>query len=92
MGTKLLKNTKPEHYFKLIDGSELKNVLDLANALPTMSDDVFYSHANGGKNDFSNWVRDIYEDHELADRLSKCNGPSETELTVLRHLLYQKKK
>jgi cobalamin-dependent methionine synthase I len=92
MGTKLFKNTKPEHYFKLIDGSELKNVLDLASALPRMSEDVFYSHANQGKNDFSNWVRDIYEDHELADGLSKSQTPQQTELTVLRHLLYQKKK
>ena len=49
---KIIENTKPEFCFKLIDGSEIKNLLELADNLHNMSDDVFYYHVNQEKNDF----------------------------------------
>jgi len=90
MGGKLFKNTIPEHHFKLLNGIELKNVVDLADSLKHMSDDVFYSHVDEHKNDFSNWVRDIYSAEELANALSKCKNQQESELHILRHLYREK--
>ena len=84
---KILEDTQPEFYFKLIDGSELKNLLELADALEKMSDDVFYYHANEAKNDFSNWIRDVFKQEELANETSKCNNRQNMEIKILRFLI-----
>ena len=62
-------DVKPEHYFWLRDGRAVKNLNELAEALRTMSDDVFRHHVNSEKNDFYNWVRDVFKDSVLAARM-----------------------
>ena len=62
-------NTPPERCFWLNDGSTLKNLEELSNAFPRMSDETFRHHVNGGKNDFSNWVKDVIGDKKLAHDL-----------------------
>jgi hypothetical protein len=84
---KILKNVKPEFYFKLIDGSEIKNLLELADALDRMTDDVFYYHVNEQRNDFSNWVRDVFNEKDLAESIEKLNNKLETEISVLKFLV-----
>ncbi|MBU0536000.1 MAG: hypothetical protein KKE20_03480 [Nanoarchaeota archaeon] len=57
----------PEQFvFYLEDGTILRNLTDLINALDSMADDLFHSHANNHKNDFSNWIRDIIEEPDLS--------------------------
>ena len=82
-----IENTKPEFYFKLIDGSETKNLQELAEAFHYMSDDVFYYHVNDQKNDFSNWVRDVFKQEKLADIVLKSNSRLEAETNILRFLV-----
>ena len=83
----ILKEIKPEYYFLMIDGSTVKNLFELADALQSMSDDVFYYHVTNDRNDFSNWVRDVFCEKELADELNKLHSKMETQVAVLRHLL-----
>jgi hypothetical protein len=83
---KIIKGIKPEFYFKLIDGSEIKNLMELADALHNMSDDVFYYHVNEQRNDFSNWIKDVFKHEKLANEILKSNKP-ETESIVLRFLV-----
>lgn len=81
------KDVKPDCYFLVVDGSTIKNLLELADALRTMSDDVFYYHVTNDRNDFSNWIRDVFEEKELAEELSKLHSKMEAQVAVLRHLL-----
>jgi hypothetical protein len=83
----IFANTSPDFYFKLIDGSEIKNIFELAASLKNMSDDVFYYHANEHRNDFSNWVRDVFNQEGLAREISTCRNKTETEATILRSLV-----
>ena len=83
----IFKDIKPEFYFKLIDSSEIKNLLELADALEKMSDDVFYYHVNEQKNDFSNWIRDIFKEKDLADNIKKSNSRAEAEISILKFLV-----
>ena len=83
----ILKDVKPDYYFLMIDGSAIKNLLELANALHSMSDDVFYYHVTHDRNDFSNWIRDVFCEKELADEISRLHSKMETQIAVLRHLL-----
>ncbi|MGC8929468.1 MAG: ATP-binding protein [Candidatus Woesearchaeota archaeon] len=67
----LKKETEPQFYFVLENGKQLKSIYDLIEELEIMSDDVFYHHVNDFKNDFENWVRFVFLNNELADKISK---------------------
>ena len=66
---KILGNIHPHHEFYFCNGLRVKNLYELLIAFETITDDVYGYHANEQKNDFSNWVKDIFEDKELASNL-----------------------
>ncbi len=70
-GTKESVNLEPEKCFWLYDGQVLRNLEELSQALEKMSDEVFKYHANKEKNDFANWVENIFGDRKLASDLKK---------------------
>lgn len=78
---------KEEHYFIVVDGSALKSLRELAEALDTMSDDAFYYHVTKEKNDFANWVRDVFNEAGLAEKLVNAQTREKHEIEVLKHLL-----
>jgi hypothetical protein len=67
----LKKETEPQFYFTLKNDKKLKSIYDLIEELEIMSDDVFYYHVNDFKNDFENWIRFVFLNNELADKISK---------------------
>ncbi len=72
-----LCDVAPEQCFWVNNGPILKNIEELANTLPGISDDIFQHHVNSEKNDFSNWIRDVVGDQKLAnDLLSSKNKGS----------------
>ena len=84
-----LCDVAPEQCFWVNNGPILKNVEELANTLPGISDDIFQHHVNSEKNDFSNWIRDVVGDQKLAnDLLSSKNKYllASFLLTILYHL------
>ncbi len=88
---KYLCDTAPEQCFWVNNGPILKNIEELANALPDMSNEAFHHHVNSEKNDFSNWVKDIIGDQKLAnDLLSSRN--KESALKKIKNRLNSLKK
>ena len=84
---KILGEAPEEHHFVVADGKKLKNIIDLADALETMSEEIFRHHTNGFKNDFSAWVNDVFYDHSLAEDISRSKNRLETQIAVLRRLV-----
>jgi hypothetical protein len=84
---KILGEAPQEKHFVVADGKRLKNIIELADALETMTEDVFSHHANEFKNDFSSWVRDVFYDHSLADDISRAKNKIEAQAAVLRRLV-----
>lgn len=84
---KILGEAPEEQHFIVADGRKLKNVIDLADALETMSEEIFRHHANELKNDFSSWVRDVFYDHSLAEDISRAKNRLETQIAILRRLV-----
>lgn len=84
---KILGEAPVEHHFVVADGKKLKNIIELADALETMSEEIFSHHANEFKNDFSSWVKDVFYDHSLAEDISRAKNRLETQIAILRRLV-----
>ncbi len=81
-----------EYHFVLADGEKLKSLFDLVNALGKMGEDTFKQHVNEYKNDFSNWIKDVFKLPDLAKEISAINNRVEAELCLLRKLVGELKK
>ena len=84
---KILGEAPEEHHFIVADGKKLKNIMELADALETMSEEIFRHHANEFKNDFSAWVKDVFYDHSLAEDITRAKNRLETQIAILRRLV-----
>lgn len=84
---KILGEAPVEHHFVVADGKRLRNVIELADALETMTEEIFRHHANEFRNDFSNWVKDVFYDHSLAEDISRAKNRLETQIAILRRLV-----
>lgn len=83
----LLTEPALHNQFFVADGSVIKNVAELVWALDKMHEDTYKFHANNEKNDFSNWVRDIFNEQELAEDLKTSTSRLEAQLAVAKRLL-----
>jgi hypothetical protein len=77
-------------YFVLKDGKRLKTIQELIEALRVMSDDVFYFHVNDFKNDFENWIRFVFLNNELADKIKKFKTKNDILLKLQNYVLKNK--
>ena len=71
---KLLVRVPAQYVFYCRDGSVFADLRELAEGLQAMSDETFAYHSNLEKRDFSNWVRDVIGDEELANDLAKASN------------------
>lgn len=86
------KDIPIEHHFLLIDGSTVQGLEDLADAFERMSDDVFFYHVDEFKNDFANWVKDIFDEKDLAEHLALAKTLEHAHIAVLKHVIKQLKR
>ncbi len=84
----LNEEVEPDFYFNLVDGRIIKSVPELLDALKNMEEWVYKHHVNSQKNDFSNWIRDVYKDKKLATTLKK----SKRKNTAIKKLQKELKK
>ncbi len=68
----LLANVSEQELFWMGQTS-LKNLNELATILKKVDTDTFSQYVNESKNDFYNWVRDVYQQKEFAAELVDCN-------------------
>ena len=83
---KLLAKVPQEYVFWCHDGGVFTDIYDLVEGLKTMSDETFAYHSNLEKHDFSNWIRDMMEDGELADALAAAADRTEAVTCILTRI------
>ena len=88
---KYLSDCAPEQCFWVNNGPILKNLEELADTLPIMSDEAFHHHVNEEKNDFSNWINGVIGDQKLANDLLSSRS-KESSIKKIRNRLNSLKK
>ena len=61
---------RPNQYFWLKDGTQIKNLYELASNLEKMPKAIFQFHVNKSKNDFSAWIKEVIKDKVLAEKVN----------------------
>lgn len=69
---RLDEKTKPEHSFYCTDGTVLKKPAELAQKLKAISQETYAHHTGQGRNDFHNWIKDIYQNEALALKIANA--------------------
>jgi len=83
----LLKDVQRENYFQVSNGTIIRSMLELDEALENMSNETFQYHVNNYKNDLANWIKDTIKDDVLANKLNGIIDKTKTELIVLRRII-----
>lgn len=89
---KILARVPEEHVFWCQDGRIFRDMLELGEALASMTDETFVFHSNTEKNDFANWVRDIIKDEKLARDLVKSQDRTQAAQKVAERIDFLKAK
>lgn len=82
----LTKELPEHHYFVLANGKPVKHVAELASILDQIEDHVFHHHVTPDRNDFHNWVKDVFDDMELARKIAGVGEKKHLQLVIYRHL------
>jgi hypothetical protein len=83
---KPLVKVPAEYVFWCHDGSVFSDLNELAEGLEAMSDEIFAYHSNFEKHDFSNWIRDVVRDEELADDLERAASRLQAAACVIARI------
>jgi hypothetical protein len=85
-----IKSDAPEtNYFVLCNGKPVKNIRELADVMEELEDQVFNYHVTPEKNDFANWVKDIFKDIELAEKLAGAKDKKHMQLVLYKHITHK---
>jgi hypothetical protein len=85
---KRLTKVPQQYVFYCCDGNVYRDMEELAAGLAAMTDEAFAYHSNYEKQDFSNWVRDIIEDIELANDLAMAADRVQAADCVADRIIY----
>ena len=84
-----LKRIPKEQYFVLVDGTTVGHYLSLADVLEKVEDKVLAHHVNEVKNDFSVWIKDVFEEKELSKAVKQSKSIEEIRLHIYKHVIKQ---
>ncbi len=79
-----------DKFFWLKSGKGLRSIREMANYLPSIKPDEWNYHVNEEKNDFSNWIRDVFDEAELAKFLRETKTKIEFQNRLYNHVIHTK--
>ena len=89
---RVLSDTGGDKRFFCHDGCISSNLQQLADCLVHMSDDSYRHHVTPLKNDFSNWIRDVFGDDKLANDLTGSSNGAEASKVIKDRIAWLQKK
>ena len=89
---RVLSDASGDKCFFCHDGCVSRNLHQLTECLAHMTEDSYRHHVTPLKNDFSNWVRDVFGDDKLANDLARCANRTEAVQVLRNRIDWLKKK
>lgn len=83
---KFIKRIPQEKKFVLCNGKFIANIKDLADVLGRLEDGTFAHHVNNERNDFSEWIKHIHQDHALAQKIQDIRERKKMQMTIYQHI------
>ena len=62
---------------------------ELAEVLEDLEDHVFDHHVNPERNDFHNWVKEVFKDVELAKKMLGVGKKKDLQLVIYKHAAHK---
>ena len=91
MNAKQIRETiSPDKYFMLNNGTTIKSIEDLAVMLDMISEEDFNFHVNKEKNDFANWINDVFKETKLAESIQSITDKKESQIALLKHTVIKR--
>jgi len=85
-----VKRDAPEtSYFLLCNGKPVKNIKELADVIEELEDQIFNHHVTADKNDFATWIKDVFKDIELAEKLAGVKDKKHMQLVLYKHITHK---
>ncbi len=72
--------------FYLNNGQVISSLKELPQVLSRIDDATFYYHVNEARNDFSNWVNDVFGQEKLAKKIAVLKTKKEMVSTLKKQL------
>ncbi|NQU98222.1 hypothetical protein HQ533_02040 [Candidatus Woesearchaeota archaeon] len=69
---------KSGNCFILRGGEKIKSIKELLEVMRYMNNEIYFSHVNHKNNDFANWIRYVFHNKKLAERIEKAKTRFET--------------
>ena len=85
------KEPAPEHYFRMADGSVVRDLRELLFALKVADSSLFRHHVSVEKNDFAKWVADVLQEYGLAEKLQSAFSQEEVVAVLEKRLSHPHK-
>ena len=86
------KKLEESQYFYTCDGNQLKSLKEFFDVLPEMQDSVFSHHVNGERNDFANWIINIFQNSDLGNKIQSSQTKKEMISSIIKYLEGKKQK
>ncbi|MBN2459056.1 hypothetical protein JXB28_02130 [Candidatus Woesearchaeota archaeon] len=84
-----LRDAPQENYFILCNGKPVKNMKELADLMEELEEHVFNYHVSPEKNDFATWIKDVFKDLELAEKLAGLKDKQRMQLVIYKHITHK---
>ncbi len=83
------KNAPKEKMFVLCNGKRIKNIKELADIMEDLEEHTFNYHVNQDSNDFATWVKDVFKDIELAEKITNAKDQKHMQIILYRHITHK---
>lgn len=81
---------EPSLYFWLVNGQGVRSIRQLIEQVPELTEEQFQYHVNEEKNDFYNWITDVFHDEEIANLIKQCKTRDDFQEKMYAYLLAEK--
>jgi len=88
-GAAIKRDAPDASYFVLCNGKPVKNIKELADVMEELEEEVFNHHVTPDKNDFATWIKDIFKDIELAEKLAGVKDKKHMQLVLYKHITHK---